>query len=507
MRNSPLSSRVLVALAGLAFGVAAEWIGHPPFLTFDAAVGALLILAGYAAWTSIGPLVATTGFAWFLGTLWVAFAYVHRAPLALLVVFYPRSVPRTARDRLLVLGILVYVLVVSFWRNDALTIVFATGVVLAATTGYRRTGGRERRARTVAALCAIAFGGVLAADAAGRLAGAGDDRVQLFFYDAVVLAVGVALALESVLGPSARAAVTSLAVDLGGRTGPLPLRDRLARALDDPALVLAYRLVDESGYVDESGRAIELPGVRGGRAVTPIVQDGAQVAALIHDPVLLDEPELVAAVAALTGLALSNARLQAETLSRANEIERSRRRLIEAADEQRRRLERELRNGAVRKLDAVERMLPAVEGELRAEVAAAREELEAFAQGIHPAALTEHGVAVALAELGRRGPGHVTIDAPQHRFEQTVEATVYFVCSEALANIAKHADASEVTIVIRADDGLVRLEIEDDGVGGADPLRGSGLSGLADRVEGLGGRLSIESRPGSGTHLTAVFPV
>ena len=144
---------------------------------------------------------------------------------------------------------------------------------------------------------------------------------------------------------------------------------------------------------------------------------------------------------------------------------------------------------------------------VRSDLDAARSQLREFARGIHPAILTEAGLAAALAELAERSPVPVTTNVPSGRWPPTVEAAAYFVCSEALTNVAKYAEASQVTLVVEDGRDRVTIVVVDDGVGGADPAAGSGLRGLADRVEALGGRLRVDSPPGGGTRVTAEVPL
>jgi signal transduction histidine kinase len=204
--------------------------------------------------------------------------------------------------------------------------------------------------------------------------------------------------------------------------------------------------------------------------------------------------------------------------ARVLELAASRRRIVDASEAQRRRLERDLHTGAEERLDRISwllvqahegadedaaRRLAEVENELRV----ARAELHDFAKGIHPRALTEGGLAAALPELIVRAGVPVELDISVGRLAPAVEAAMYFVCSEALANTAKHARATRMTIGVSQSSGHVFVALADDGVGGADLGSGSGLRGLADRVEALGGQLSIRSPMGGGTRLDATFPV
>jgi signal transduction histidine kinase len=238
----------------------------------------------------------------------------------------------------------------------------------------------------------------------------------------------------------------------------------------------------------------------------------------VHDEALLADRQLVESVAAAARVAVANARLQAEARTRADELEASRRRIVEAADAQRRRLEQELRLGAERRLDVVGGLLAearagAASGDgnliatLEAELADARRELQEFAHGIHPAALTERGLMSALEALADRSVVPVDVQGEVGRLPDAVEAALYFVCSEALTNASKHARATHVTIEVRDEPERVAVAVADDGIGGASVAGGTGLRGLADRVEALGGRFEVASPRGGGTRVVADVPL
>ncbi|PWU21652.1 MAG: histidine kinase, partial [Candidatus Rokuibacteriota bacterium] len=250
--------------------------------------------------------------------------------------------------------------------------------------------------------------------------------------------------------------------------------------------------------------------------------DGEPLAAIVHDASLLEEPELVRAAGAAARLALENAQLQAETRAQLAQVKESRVRIVAAADDERRRIERDLHDGAQQRLAALALQLrtaqrrlgsqevdPEVETLLDsavAELQAANEELRELVRGVYPAILTEDGLAAALESLALRSPFPIELDVVEGRFDPKVEATAYFVACEALANVAKHARASKVAVCVARHDGLLRVQVTDDGVGGARALTGSGLSGLGDRVEALGGRLRIDSRAASGTTIVGEIP-
>jgi signal transduction histidine kinase len=250
--------------------------------------------------------------------------------------------------------------------------------------------------------------------------------------------------------------------------------------------------------------------------VTRLEHNGEPIAVLACDASLADEPELVDAAAAAAGLALENARLHAETRAQLREVRDSRHRIASAADDERRRIERNLHDGAQQRLLAlalrltaardgdsdVDRLLAASVDELQGTI----EELRALARGLHPTVLAEFGLTGALEALVSRCPVATTVDVADERFPAQVESCAYFVASEALNNIVKHAAATHASIRAHPAAGRLLLAIEDDGTGGAQPSDGSGLQGMRDRVEALGGRLRVESPTGRGTRIVAELP-
>jgi signal transduction histidine kinase len=299
------------------------------------------------------------------------------------------------------------------------------------------------------------------------------------------------------------------------------LRDEIALALEDPTLELGLWIPDRGVYVDATGKELSVPDDGPDRAVTWIEHEGVPLAVLVHDPTLREEPKLVEAVAAAARLALVNARLHAEVRAQLETVQESRARIAAAADDERRRIERDLHDGAQQRLVALALELRSAQRQLGenndAEVASllsstadelqvAVEELRELAHGIHPGILTQGGLAHALEALAARSPLTVSVDATPERFAADVEATAYFVACEALTNAVKHADASRASIDARRENGLLVIEVEDDGRGGAALSGGSGLRGLSDRVEAHGGRLVVESGSGAGTRVRGEIP-
>jgi signal transduction histidine kinase len=317
----------------------------------------------------------------------------------------------------------------------------------------------------------------------------------------------------------ARAAVGDLLVDLGSMSGT-PLQSALAKALGDPSLTLAYWLPQFGSYTDSDGQKLELPADHDKRLVAVVEQDGERVAAIVYDASLAEERKLLDAVVAAAAIALKNERLGAELRARVNELSASRARIVGAGDDERRRLERNLHDGAQQRLVALGMQLRLLGPRIRTDPAAAEalvataaaelatsvDELRELAHGIHPAVLG-HGLTVALESLAARSTiaTAVSVDLLE-RLPEVVEVAAYFVASEALANVAKHAQASAVKITVSRGAKGALVEVADDGVGGADDAGGSGLRGLADRVEALGGQLRIRSPVGVGTTISAVIP-
>lgn len=494
----------------------------PPGVAVDVATGLALVAAGASAWwrrprSDIGRLMVLTGTVWLAGDVSAALIYAHRGPLvhALLT----QSSGRTRSPVVVAVIAAAYVdgLIPSLARSPSATLVLSAAVVSTAVWRYSVAKGPERRARATPLVGSAGICGALAIAALGELVGADLDGVASWTYDVTVALTAIALSIDLVTGRAVRGAATGLVIDLGTRGEAHALRDALAQAIGDPRLEIAYRAGDE--WVDEAGRPMRLPLVDGEHRTTMVADDeGMPVAALLHDPAALQDEALARSVAAALRLALENVRLEADLAARVREVAESRRRLVEASDVGRRRLRDQLRAGAERRLATVAGNLERLAGErsgdptarlnaLAAELDRARADLADFARGVHPPALTEHGLPAALRELARRAAVPVVLQVPDARFPAPQEAAAFFVCSEGLANVAKYSGASQARIAVAATTAKLVVHVADDGAGGADPTRGTGLRGLTDRVEALGGELSLESPPGAGTVLTAELPL
>jgi signal transduction histidine kinase len=335
-------------------------------------------------------------------------------------------------------------------------------------------------------------------------------------FTALMLPIGlVILIVRTRLG---RSRVASLMVELGRGVPIGGLRDILAGALGDPTLQLAFAAPSGSGFVDAGGRPVNLPAVDSSRMVTRLERDGELLGVLVHDPAIeAEDPGFVEAVGNAARLALENERLAAEVRAQLEEVRASRARIVEAADSERRRVERDLHDGAQQRLVALamrlqvakettagaSELLDAATTELQTAIG----EVRGLARGIHPTILTEAGLRAAIDALAERTPFPVAIDVSDRRYQPQVEATAYFVVAEALTNVARHAEANEARVSTAVEEGRLVVTVVDDGRGGADVAAGSGLRGLADRLAAVDGDLTVSSSPGAGTTLRAELPL
>lgn len=515
----------------------------------------------------LGPIMAGTGLLWFASVLQDAhsalvftFGYtlqvVYLAGFMYLILAFPSGRLHGRLDRALVLaafglvtvGQLSFMLVASSHRvfcsrcpanlveiaqDDTLAhdlmqaqrvgglvvLVLGIGVVVAR---WMRASRPQRHAAAPVLLTGgaafLALTVSIAEDVAGGSNGDFYGRIAYYAFAAVPVAV-LFVFLQRRL---ARAGVARLVVALGQSRSQNDLRDVLARALGDPSLQVAYWYPATGRYVDSAGRPVALPGPEEGRLATRVEHRGEPVAMLIHDLALENNAELVDSVCAAAGLTLENERLKAELRARLVELQASRARLVEATDAERRRIERDLHDGTQQRLVSIAMSLGLLESRLpesadgtrpiveetRAALAEAMAELRELTQGIHPTILVERGLAAALDELCHRSavPVRLQVDLAQ-RPPQHVESAAYFVVSEALTNAAKHSHATGLWVAGSCDGRTLAIEVADNGIGGANAAGGgSGLRGLTDRVEALGGSLTVSSPPGRGTTLRAEMP-
>jgi signal transduction histidine kinase len=315
--------------------------------------------------------------------------------------------------------------------------------------------------------------------------------------------------------------VGDLVVRLSDGMLPDQLQPALARALHDPSLEVVYWLPALGWYADISGKSVSLPAPNSSRAFTVLGGPGNPVAALVYDSSLRNEPKLVDTVAAAVRLALENAGLQVQLRVQLDAVEQSRARIVEAADSERRRVERDLHDGAQQQLVTLFLSLQLAKAEalrrsdsktaqlLNTSIESLRQaldELRSLARGIHPTILVEAGLIPAIRSLADRCPMPVEVVGDLDRIDPKLETALYFVAAEAITNAVKHSKGQRICVELRHASGWASVNISDDGVGGADLSRGTGLVGLADRVAAIGGRLDVRSSQPHGTTLHAEVP-
>ena len=395
------------------------------------------------------------------------------------------------------------------------TTAVAITVVLLLVRWRTSTPTQRRGLEPVLLLGAVIMVGGLATGATQEI-GTGAKAAQITFIASFAL-LPAAFLLGLVRTRFFRAATVGRLIEQLARDRDL--RDALAEALGDPTLEVAYWLPDR-GYVDHEGHELQAPGP--GRQLTEIDREGRRVGGLQHASVLAETPELLAEASSAAALSLENARLEVELRARLEALRASRARLVEAGDAERRRLGRDLHDGAQQRLVALmielqlarERLPADPSGALElvdsafANAQAAVEELRDLASGIHPAVLSQRGLDAALESLASRAPVPVEVESGlPERLPIAVETAAYFVVAEALTNVAKYAEATFVQVGVRRENGCAIVDVRDDGVGGADAAGGSGLRGLGDRVGALDGTLEVESPHGAGTLIRARIPL
>ena len=507
--DSAVGLMLTAAGLGVLVGPILDQVGSPAASTLSALVGEVWIVAFVALILSFvtgGRLVSSVDRA-LVGAFFVALFVLQLCELMFLEhegnLLLVRAEPEIAS---------------AIHKVQLLVLIVASLAVVSVIAGRWRSATAPRRRALLpslgGSLCAVLYAAWLTALLL-------DSPVVplVWILNTALLTVPAALVWGLLRSRLARGGLADLFRELGSQRG-VRLEEGLARALGDPDLVLAYGVPGDSAYIDGSGQPVALPAPGGDRAVAPVERDGRELAMLVYDAALDDDPDLVGAVAAAAAIAVHDARLEAESESRLEELRASRERIVAASDAERRRLERNLHDGAQQRLVSVALQLRMVQNRLRADPALAEElltsasdelsesleELRELARGIHPSVLN-HGLGAALQSLASRSGVATTVSYEiDGRLPEPVELAAYFVACEALANVAKHAGATQASVRVSRRDGLAVVEIADDGAGGADESLGSGLQGLADRVAALDGTLRILSPPGAGTVVTAALP-
>jgi signal transduction histidine kinase len=540
----PLWVWLPVQLAGLSFVLSGVvlWLRRPTNGT-----GRLMIAVGLTSYIgdlqlSSAPVLFAIGFCCYhltyavLGHLVLALptGRLHRAYERRLVALQYAAPPITQGARYLA----EYPPQPQSWGNPhatysvwaavgSVTMLVLTGLtVLLVVLRWSAAGPPIRRQYALVWMTILGIGSAVAFNALAALsdAAATAQRDLLLAYAIGLIATPIALAGGLLRVRMARVRVADLVMRLEGSAEPEHVRASIADALGDPNLDLWFTLPDENGQVRTDGRGGELLHTAD-RTITPVLRRGQRLAVLVHDPALREQRPLIDSVLAAARLALDNSRLLLAERTQLEEVRRSRARILIAADTERRRIQRDLHDGVQHKLlvismlveqarDAVarDRALPggcASARGLEAAAAQLREvvrELRELTEGIYPPALAEQGLAAAVEMLAERAPLPVRANVPARRWAEHVERAAYFVITEALANVYKHANATSAHVRVSSEAHRLIVDITDDGVGGADLARGTGLRGLQDRVAALNGLLRVHSPPQSGTQVVAELP-
>jgi signal transduction histidine kinase len=482
----------------------------------DLTVGSLFLAGGAFLWRRrpgdrMWLLMLATAAAWIVGGV------LHRGPLTHLLLGAPSG--RLGNRLSIAFLAFAYVdgAVESVTGIPLASVVWAAGLAVLATARIAQSTGPVRRQRLVPSVAAVTIAAILVSGTVADLANARASDLTLALYELALAVTAIGLTVDAAWGAWSQQALTGLVVELGDRDAAGTLRDRLADALGDRSLQLGYWAPAADRYVDDEGAGLELPGTGSSRRVTTIDSDGQPIAVLVHDAAVLDDPRLVEAVAAAARISVDNARLQADIVARIVEIEASRRRLAESAGRQRQRVGREIVAGPVASLGRVRSLLgrfDTPDTDVAADVAEARrqldgavEELEGFARGLDPSGLLPDGLARSLDDLAARTPVPVAVHTDHlPPLSRDVETAAWFLCSEALANVTKHAQATRAEIRAEVRRGSLRVTVTDDGIGGADE-GGAGIRGLVDRIQAIGGELKVVSTVGGGTTLEAQIPL
>lgn len=448
------------------------------------------------------------GGTWFLGAVIPGAALLHRGALVQLHIAHPTG--RLRRP-------LAVVTVIVAWSAAMLEPIIAdpwiTLVVVGLVTGaaidlHLHTHGPARKASLPGLRAAILFAGALALSSANQIFGWQADLAIALGYDALVAGLVLFLLIDLLRPAWTDDTLADLVRTVGARPVPGGLDDEIQRALGDRTARVAYRTVAGT-YVDSHERIVRLDPLDASRIIVPMDDDDPPAAVIIHAAGAGDTALLVSGTRAVARLAIANDQLAAEVHDQLREVQRSRRRVVEAAEDERlhfaQRLE-QVENQFLGDIDTHLQALPEHLGEAALdELVGLRADLRGLAHGVRPNALTQGGLAAALPEVIARSPVPVSLLVTDHRYPPALEAALYFLVTEGLTNIARHAGAKQVELTISARGDDVVATLTDDGRGGARRTRGTGLGSLTDRIEALGGALTVSS-DGRGTTLTAQIP-
>jgi signal transduction histidine kinase len=509
-------------VAAISLGLLSEMVafglGEPRRWVPDLVVGLVLVGAGlFAAQLSSGTgwLLVASGLAWWLGNVFPPAVFLHRGLIFHAVATYPGWRASRKGAVMLAVGYLAVCLPVLASTNGG-TALYGLTITTVALTRLGRVTGQTRKYRLFAFYAASA---VLMGSTGTAVFRTFADRIQ-FAEPALLVYQGSLVAAAMLLAMGLRLPTTESIADLVvelDEARSASLRDSMARLLGDPLLVIGFDS-GEGRFVDSQGAPIDLEAVGSGRVATVVARETGETAVIVHGQTHTSDGVLLEAVSTVARLSTSNARLNAEARTRLAELTASRRRLLAAEEEERRRLSRRLQDRTEHRLAKVDRVLttiserPVTEPSVLSSVdqaidqlRLARQDLASIVRGLHPWE-SDGDLNTALAALAARSPIQVEVDITSEPIEAETASAIYYVCSEAITNALKHAEAHHVQIEVRSDGSGLTVTARDDGTGGADPARGTGLRGLVDRVSALGGDLEVDSPRGEGTTLIGTLP-
>ena len=444
---SPTTALLLIAATAIvAVGLTAEVLSRSAIPATDVALdlvtGWTIALSGLIAWrrrpeSRVGPLLVVSGLTWFLGNLIVSevapvafvgavFLMVHRAPIFQAVLTYPTGRSSRRVEAIAIGSAYVYAFVDPFVPGEILTLAVAVGLVVTTAQSWRDASGPRSAARRIGVVAAVVLASALVVGSLGRLWGVGalTEELLLSIYEGALMLTALLLAVDLSRRKWSEITLTRLVVDLGDVQEVSAVRSRLAAALSDPSLRVAFFIPEDRHFVDEDGHPIVPPDPDEGRSVTTVLDGGEPIALLIHDPSVLEDPDLFHEVASAARLALANVRLRAEVQRQVDDVAASRRRILDVGEAERRRLRRELEEGVERELEEAAVLLASarqvefaptggadVIGAVEQELQRSRGEVADLAAGLHPPLLAEGGLEPALAALGARchPPAHVRV--------------------------------------------------------------------------------------------------
>lgn len=515
---------IALVAGGTAFGLFSEHVGFglddPARWMPDLLVGLAFLIAGATSLErkrGSGVLLALTGLTWWLGSLVPTTRFLHRGTFLHAITLYPGARPSTARNT----NLLAVVYAFSVWpavaSSDLGTVAYGTIVLAIGIQRLVVSAGRLRSSRrTALGASIVVFAGSVGAVMIRFAAGGTPQSVQpaLLLYE-VMFAIAAILLGWGLREPSA-ASLANLVVDLGSASSRT-LQDRLRRLVSDPMLEIGFRSED-GPVLGLSGLPVSMPDTTSDRVATIIERESGDDIVIVHDRSILQLADFVEAIGAVTRLSEENVRLNARAREQVDNLTSARQRLVTAESQEREKLAESIHDGPASRLAALSEMLDetmklsrktdARQSLERASIhlTQTRRDLDLVAEGLHPSALSG-SLESAIGSLVAGTPFAVELHITNDQLPQPLKAAAYFLCAEALANATKHASATFVKVDIDTDDSVLRIVVSDDGVGGANPASGSGLPGLAERVEVLGGRLSIVSPKGAGTEMVAEIPL